>query len=475
MRPIDPDLLGPLDESAPLGAPGPLFRNDEHWLGASETKRRAAIWNALAPRIEKICAPDEKVIFVARAYRQITVGAYFALGWLAQRYGQVTLVVTDRRLIEVMNDSGGVGVEGGTRSFLWAGVSEVRYGLRKLTIVGRDGKKHRFVPRTGGDRRVLKALVPRISQRLLLPSAEAPPRFPVEHCPSCFAPSPRTEPSCAACGSLTRSSRVATWLSLAFPGGGLAYLGHPVLAFLDFVGEIVIFGLIAAGLASASSAAEVVAGVVAGAVLGALTKIESIHVGHHLAGRRRAETQEHRARFATLGKAGALLTIVAIAGAGLVTGRLAGKPHDLDFAGATGWTGSRSRSAWTMTADYEHPRSEWTHENGLVATVSSIPDTHVEDVEAFQTELTQVLEKRGDLGTLLFRGKLGGGLAGFQHAWKLPEERGAFVVCYVVDGSDGGVQQVHSLVSIEDEPAAVELLGELVAKGRWIEPVEPLE
>src|SRR5262249_44642720 len=149
------------------------------------------------------------------------------------------------------------------------------------------------------------------------------------------------------------------------------------------------------------------------------------------------------------------------------------KGHDLDFSAASGWTGSRSRADWKVTANYDHPRSEWTHEGGLVVSVSSIPNTHVTDVAAFPDELPQALEKGGEVGTLLSRSALPGGLAGFEHAWKLPEERGAFVVCYVVDGSDGGVQQIHSVVPLDLEEEASGLMRDLVASGRWIDPVEP--
>src|SRR5262245_20310993 len=446
MRPIDPDLLGPLDSSAP---------SDERWLSASEAKKRAALWTELAPRIEKICAPDEKVIYVARAYRAVTLGMHFGLGWLAPQYFQVALVFTNRRMIEALLTFGGRGPETATRSFPWEGVAELRFGgLRGLTLVGRDGKRHRFMARTRGDRRVLKLLAPRITEKLLLPSAVAPSVFPVEHCPACYTPFPAGADSCPACRSLARSAKLASWLSLAIPGGGLAYVGHPVLALFDFLGEAVLFLVIGVGLAQASSTAEIVGLLVATLLLGTLTKVESVHVGRILAARRRTDTPERRDRFRALGKVGAAVTILAVLGAGAATGRFAPKGHDLDFSAASGWTGSRSRADWKVTANYDHPRSEWTHEGGLVVSVSSIPNTHVTDVAAFQDELTQVLEKGGQLGTLLSRSALPGGLAGFEHAWKLPEERGAFVVCYVVDGSDGGVQQIHSVVPLDLEEEA---------------------
>ena len=64
-RSINPHHFGPLDDqSRPGHVPGTLFSGVERFLGKGEIRRRAALWEALAERLERVCAADEQVLYV---------------------------------------------------------------------------------------------------------------------------------------------------------------------------------------------------------------------------------------------------------------------------------------------------------------------------------------------------------------------------------------------------------------------------
>jgi len=474
-RPIEPERLGPLGEPGGSAGPGTLFPGDTRWFGADEIERRRRIWQALASRMQVVCAPGEQVVYVARGYRGLTSGMYLGLGLLAHRYHQVTLVVTDRRLIEVLHRLDGVKLETCTRGFSWSAVRSIRSGITGLVVRGLDGKRTRWKLRSRGDRRIMKILAPRIEQQLLGAGA-SPSSFPVEYCPACMAEQPSAEGACGACGALVRSARLATKLSVAVPGGGLAYVGHPVLAAVDFAGEAMILVFVALGLATAANGVEIAGLAIVGALFGILTKLESVHVSRLLAARRRPETQERRDKFHTLGRIGAVLSLVAIAGAALGTGRLADRiDHDLDFEAATGWSGTRAPSAWQIFPGDPAGRSEWTHEDGFSVAVLAYTRDSVGEPEAFAHAFVREEERSG--GTIVDRGSdLPGGFTGLRLVERLTAEDGAplvLVVYLVVDPNGGDVHQVYAIAEAPFGEDAARLVRSLLTTGRWIDAVEP--
>ena len=104
-------------------------------------------------------------------------------------------------------------------------------------------------------------------------------------------------------------------LSLAFPGAGLLYAGHPVLAVLDLVGELILFLAIALQLLVSGDSVTTQALLVAGVVLLVLTKAESVHVARLMIARGQTEPSGRRERWSRALAPGFIVSVLALAGA----------------------------------------------------------------------------------------------------------------------------------------------------------------
>ena len=322
-RKIDPTYLGPLDEAQ--ASPDPscrLFPHESRFFGKRALERRAELWGSLARHVDRILDPGETVLHVAVAYQRTGLSEHLALGYLAPRYHQVALVFTHTRLVEVLLDLQGRRPATRVRSLPWNSVRDLKQKWGRLTVTPNASKKLVWVVRRRGDRKLLKMLLPRIRERLLSREATVDHKVPIVHCPECAAVLPVQPTQCAHCSVLMRSPRVAAFLSLAFPGAGLMYVGHPMLAALDFVGEGLIFMLVVVSLLVAGNGAELLSVAPVMLLLLGLTKAESIHVGQVLLRRQRTESAGRRRTWQRAGVAGAVVSILALSGAALGTGTL---------------------------------------------------------------------------------------------------------------------------------------------------------
>src|SRR5262249_46643346 len=201
------------------------------------------------------------------------------LGHWAPYFHRVLLVFTDARLVEILLDFRGTSPETRIRSFAWTNVRDVRLRLLGLTLLPANGKKHRWNVTVRGDRKLLKLLLPRMRNHLRWETASRPGAVPASHCPTCYGVLAEHPASCHACGTVFRSPRVASLLSIAFPGAGLLYAGRTGLGLLDMVAEFAGFGILAAALATEGNRAEAVTLLGLGALCFVVTKAESMHVG----------------------------------------------------------------------------------------------------------------------------------------------------------------------------------------------------
>src|SRR5262249_27181603 len=129
------------------------------------------------------------------------------------------------------------------RSFPWASVRDLKLSFGKLALAPAEGKKQTWKLPLRGDRKLLKLLLQRLQPLLLLEGSRSAHGLPLWHCPQCGATGPVNPQACDACHTSFRSTHLAAWLSLAFPGAGLFYAGHPFLATLDFLGEVILYAL----------------------------------------------------------------------------------------------------------------------------------------------------------------------------------------------------------------------------------------
>jgi hypothetical protein len=475
-RRLEPEFLGSLQEAG-LDATGPhdLFPGEGDYLGKGALKKRTALWSKVAPHVEPMLQENERVLYMAPAVGKVGILQYLGMGWLAFAYNQVALVFTDVRLIEVQLDFHGRKPEERIRSFPWSGATSFRYRLGSLTLAPPQGKKATWSLRIRGDKKVLKQLAPRIGERLLTSGTAAGGPLPVQHCSSCHAALPGKVGQCPACGALFRSGKLAAALSLAFPGAGLLYAGHPVLAFFDFLGEGLVFLFVALALASETTLSGVAVLVLLGMFLMILTKLESLHIGHILVARTRTETPQRRDRFRKIALGGGLISVLALVAALAVTGRFAPMiERDLDFAALSPeWSGTRSSLEWEQFIDDPALRSQWFHEEGWTVSVFTY-DVSDSSLEAFRDEFIKEAGFQGEVVTM--DSDVPEPYLGFRAIQELSDqdqEHYSFINYFVYDDEGADIHQLLSVVPAELSGEGESHVRELLEGAEWIDAVAP--
>ena len=478
---IEPEFLGPLKdrplaEGARAGAPDVLFPGASAFLNSRHQNRRLEQWSIAAPLARKLLQPDERVLHVAPAMQNPPALTFIAMGVMAVPYHQVMLVLTDRRIIEVLLEVRGKKAATRLRSFPWASVRALKLSLGKLAMTPARGKKQTWKLPLRGDRALLKLLVARLSPRLLERGEGAAEQMPLAHCPQCAAVlAPRAE-SCGSCRAAFRSPRLAAALSIAFPGAGLFYAGHPWLAAGDFLGEVFLYVVFLLLMLQAEPGTVMMAAAF-GAFLFVLTKLESVHLSHILVSRTRPEAPVRRSNYRKFALAGGLASLMLLGAAFPLAG--AARPaleRDLDIRGDDGaWQGSRTPAEWISFADDSTARSQWTHSNGAVITLFAYPLGMLDAVTEFRAGVRQSYVAQG-LTMLQEDEDVPAPFQGFRFILGGETEDGrplAVVNYYIVDSENRDIH--HTMTALIDvEPAfADELARDLLGHARWIEATPP--
>lgn len=358
-----PAGLGPLDDAyAPVTGAVRCFAGEKNYLSARKIAAREKLWAAVRPHLERVLDADEAVLHVLPAVHNPRFLEVLGFGVWYVLFFRAALVLTDRRLVEVMLRSP-TRVDTCVRSYTWGQAASLKLGFGNLTLRPVQGRSQKWSIQERGDRKLLKLLLPKISEQLLPGAASAPRPVPLWHCPECGTAAPAHPAVCGHCGVRFRSRGFAAVLSLAIPGAGLLYAGHRGLAALDVAGESLLFIFVAASFLLAGSPAELAATAFMGLVLLVFTKLESAHVASVLVQRTRPERNPSRWRAAAI--AGAVVTLLLIAGPPLLSGAFANLPdRDLELsANELGWSGGRDPAAWQFGVD-PGQRSEWIRDDG---------------------------------------------------------------------------------------------------------------
>jgi hypothetical protein len=481
---IEPEHLGrladrPLAETAPRSSPGDLFPGISAFLNDRWQKRRRQQWEAATPRVARLLVPGEHVLYVASGQQVLTGLQALSLGWMTTLYCHVLLVFTETRLIEVLMNRTGKVPESRLRSFPWKDVVDLklRSWMGRLTLKPAQGKKHFWSVPLAGDRKLLALLLARLAERLRREGAGAAESVPLWHCPECGAPGPRRPVSCQKCGVLFRSRGLAACLSLAFPGAGLLYAGHPMLALFDFLGEVIGYVAMLMMLAFASGPGEGTAFLAVFSIFIVLTKLESLKAGDFLVTRTRIESPDRRLRFRRAAIAGGLLSTFAVAGAVMATGRLQPKlDHDIEVAGDEGaWSVSRKTSEWDYFGDDPTARARWTHRDGLQMTLFAYPLNPLDDMQAFESRFRNDMTQSG-WRLVSHEAIRGGSLPGFRQVWSGSDGKGGEVISlhsFVYDEAGKDVHQCALAVTPEMAEYAARLVGDFLSHARWRGPMPP--
>ena len=478
---MNPEALGPLGErplaeTAKGSSPDDLFPGASAFLSRRQQAKSRKLLDAVAPRLRRILKPDERVLFAAHGMQVPHLLQTMALGYFARAYHQVFLVFTDARIIEVLLDFRGNIPDSRLRSYPLTDSRDLKLRFTRLTLTPASGKKQAWTISMRGGRKLLKQLLPRLSERLLRERNAATQLLPIWHCPECGSSSGARPKSCVSCGTLFRSPRLAAWLSLAFPGAGLLYSGNPFLAAGDFLGEMIFFFIIFTGIVTAQDAPTVIAMAGMGLFFLAITKAESIHLGHIFTTRTRPESRQRRERFRKVGMAGGALSVLAISAVFLMAGMFKeGIDRDLQVSVEDGvWSGSRNLSDWTFFGDDPSARSQWSHEDGLIVPVFAYPLGGPEEREVFRETFTDNMK---DSGPVVLQDEiLPGGMQGFRHIQNVTSPDGEPLVSFnyfVFDPEGQDVHQLFTAVNVMQARAAGEMIDDLVGRSQWVEAIQP--
>ena len=481
-RRIEPEFLGPLGQTplAAGSAPSPedVFPGASAFLSRRQQQGRRRQWDTVRPLAEKLLKPDEHVVYVTHATQVPHVLHALSLGAMAFAYHQVVLVFTDKRIIEVLMSFQGRRAESRLRSFPWMGVKDVRLSLGKLTVAPAKGKKQAWRISLRGDRKLLGQLLPRVKPLLMPEGAMTAQPIPLHHCPGCGATLSDAAPaSCASCRTAFRSPRLAALLSMAFPGAGLFYAGHPYLAAADFFGEVILYLLFLMLMIEAEpGTAMVVAGV--GAFLFVMTKLESIHLSRMLTARSKPEPEPRRARFRRFGLVGGLASLILIGGAFPLMG--AGRPvvdRDLDAAGEGSlWERNIERSTWVAFADDPTARSQWSNQDGSLVTLFAYPQRFFDDAGDFRNSLRSEFLKRDGVTILKEDEDVPSPYHGFRFVMIEPTKDGQTLSqahYFVVDDQNHDIHHVLAAAIEPDGSESEEHARDLLMHARWLAAPQP--
>jgi hypothetical protein len=417
---INSSFLGPLDDDlTPVTGPVKVFPGEEKFLSPRKLDARLTLCDAIQPRLERVLDPDETVLYVLPAFHQPRLLELLGLGMWWSYFFRAALVFTDRRLVEVLMRDGR---HAGTRvcSYSWGQVQDLRLRVGTLKLKPAQGRTQKWTIRERGDRKLLKLLLPRIEQ-LLPGDIHAPRPVPLWHCPECGTAAPNHPAECTQCGTRFKTRRLAATLAVAFPGAGLFYAGHPVLAAFDFLGEVFLYVVVAFMFLVATGSTDVGAAVVAGLLVLFFTKLESVHLATVLVHRTKPELDPARWRQLAIG--GAVLSLVLMAVPPLLHGSFANRlDRNLDFsANQLGWSGGNDPEKWQFGVE-PNQRSEWIRDDGQALFVWSLPLGSGETYESVAAAFT------GESGDVVIQSNLIGGFDGFRLVLNdVDEEGGAYL------------------------------------------------
>lgn len=213
-----------------------------------ESRQRKYI-AGVAPLLGRVLEPGEEVLFAAPAASPFSVLELLTTGWVIYMVRRCLLVVTERRLLHLP-----------TKSDLRPRptVFQVRFGDlveakvqgamgTRLTLRYRNGRKEAFTGSPGWAGKKLRSLLPpRAGQG---EGTTAAGRHPL--CPRCATALEAAPAHCPGCRLSFKTLGTAIKYSVAFPGGGYFYTGHPVLGILDAVVEALLLVAVVAMIVAA--------------------------------------------------------------------------------------------------------------------------------------------------------------------------------------------------------------------------------
>jgi hypothetical protein len=478
---IEPEFLGPLGdrplvEQAGTSSPDDLFPGASKFLSARIQRKRREQWNAVRPMVKRLLQADEHVLHVVYA-QQVPGGLdHVGLGHFVYAYHQVMLVITDQRIIEALLNFRAKGPGTRLRVYAYRNLKGLKQSFGKLTAIPAQGKKQGWRLRTGGDRKLINLLLPRLQPKLAVEGAAHAQAAPQWHCPRCGGAVTPAPESCAGCKTRFRSTRVASGLSLGFPGGGLFYLGHPGLGALAVFGESMLF-IVGVAMMLGANGGGMIGGMVILSCLCALVKLQALNVVRVLGKRSIPEQEGRRERAMRWGMAGSAASLLLLAGA--VPLAASARPrldHDLEATAGGDWKGSRTRSEWRAYKQDADARSQWVDgRTGAMVMVFGYPRSVMDETSEFRRAWVESMQSN-TTRTLLDDEQVPPPYHGFRHAGGIKAKSGeelALVSYFVDDAEAHDLHEVRIVVPIDQVGAGEELVADFLAHAHLVPASAP--
>jgi hypothetical protein len=401
---------------------------------------------------------------------------HVGLGHFVYAYHQVMLVITDQRIIEALLNFRAKGPGTRLRVYAYRNLKGLKQSFGKLTAIPAQGKKQGWRLRTGGDRKLINLLLPRLQPKLAVEGAAHAQAAPQWHCPRCGGAVTPAPESCAGCKTRFRSTRVASGLSLGFPGGGLFYLGHPGLGALAVFGESMLF-IVGVAMMLGANGGGMIGGMVILSCLCALVKLQALNVVRVLGKRSIPEQEGRRERAMRWGMAGSAASLLLLAGA--VPLAASARPrldHDLEATAGGDWKGSRTRSEWRAYKQDADARSQWVDgRTGAMVMVFGYPRSVMDETSEFRRAWVESMQSN-TTRTLLDDEQVPPPYHGFRHAGGIKAKSGeelALVSYFVDDAEAHDLHEVRIVVPIDQVGAGEELVADFLAHAHLVPASAP--
>lgn len=230
------------------------------------------------PQLEHFLESDEQVKKLTAAVSPTSLLEQLTAGWIVFFVNRAILVFTDRRILHVPTTPA-LGYRDSIAEIRYSDCKDIRVRGRTLIVDYRGGKRERFLSLTGSQRRWVKEFCKglRFDEA---PAAEGPGATPRRRhlCPRCTTPLEPEVYECRSCRLAFKDLGTAIRRSVALPGGGYFYTGHPFIGIADFIAEAFLLLLFALSLWNAlQGASGAWAGVVIFGVALVIEKLVTIY------------------------------------------------------------------------------------------------------------------------------------------------------------------------------------------------------
>ncbi len=219
------------------------FTNDKGADDKGTRKRVGKLLEGIHDMLQKMLAPDECVLYVARAQAPIGILEQWGMGWYVYRVTITALVFTNQRLLRlslIPKGSFGNAVKfaGNVKTVAYGDIQSAKtsgFLSVELRLTYRSGKKEKYWGMRRADGKKTKILF-----EALLPAFAAAPSAAGEMvplCPDCLAPLTERVYHCGRCGLIFKDESTMLRRAWLIPGGGYFYCGQTLLGVLDLIAE----------------------------------------------------------------------------------------------------------------------------------------------------------------------------------------------------------------------------------------------